>query len=110
MYKIFFIVLFASLVFADDTKVSETEEIFKYSSVHLNENISLYAAEVYMNQIEKKSSYSVGVLLNSDKKMSAEFGLGYLKAAADSMVLLSSTRTLEKEANDGILFFMNYKF
>ncbi len=110
MYKLFIIVLFSCSLFADGNRVLKTDELFKYSSVPINESISIYAAEIYMNNLEDENRYSVGFLLNTETINDAEFGIGYMKVGIDTMVLLSSIKPLGIEVNDGLLFFMNYKF
>ncbi len=110
MYKLFIIILFSYSLLADENRALKTDELFKYSSVHLNESVSLYAAEIYINNLEDKNRYSIGVLLNTESVNDAEFGVGYMKTGIDAMVLLSSIKPFEPEVNDGLLFFMNYKF
>ena len=110
MYKLFFITLFSLSLFANENTVAETEELLKYSSLNINDTISVYAAEIYMNQEEDENSYSVGLLLNAETKGDAEFGVGYVKATEDTTSLTHIVRPIDKEADDGVLFFMNYKF
>jgi len=110
MYKLFFIALLSLSLSADDTKPAQTEELFKYSSLTINDNVSFYAAEVYMNNIEEENTYSVGLLLHAENRDDAEFGMGYMKVSQENAFSYDISKPLETEGDDGILFFMNYKF
>ncbi len=109
-HKIIFLLLFSLSLFALDNQI-ESDKLFKYSDLKVNESVSLYAGKTYTQQFEKDEGYSVGVLLRRDKKSDTEFGLGYIQPCAqiDSLWNASAPR-LDAEKEDGMLLFMSYFF
>jgi len=99
-----------SLLQAQEDKLSN-EELLQYSDYQLNNTLSLYAAKVYMKNFEDDSAYSVGLILNTDTKNQTDFGVGYMKSSEDiASILNPSLAKLNSDNDDGVLFFMNYKF
>ena len=109
MNKLLIIVLFTlSLLHAQE---NTSDELFKYSDVPVSDNISFYAAKVYMKSFEDDNSYSVGFLLNADANDNTDFGIGYMRSSDGVEALLNpSFNRLNNTKDDGILFFMSYKF
>ena len=81
--------------------------LFKYSKVSINDNISLYAAEVNMKHYEKDEIYSIGIWLSSKKESDIDFAVGYAHPSY-GMGLLSEENTERKD--DTLVCFMNYSF
>jgi hypothetical protein len=63
-----------------------------------------------MDSIEDKNAYSIGLLLKPEIKSTTEFGVGYIKTTDETNFLTTNPRTLSQEDDEGVLFFMNYKF
>jgi len=98
-----------SLLQAQEDKLSN-EELLQYSDYQLNNTLSLYAAKVYMKNFEDDNAYSVGLILNTDTKSQTDFGVGYMKSSEDIVSILNPSLTKLNSDDDGVLFFMNYKF
>ena len=110
MIKLLVFTLFFISLYANEGKIAENDELIKYSSLSLNEQLGFYAAEVYMNSLDNEQTFSLGLLLSSETKNNAEYGLGYVKVTENSTSMLNPVNSLHSNENDGVLFFMNYKF
>jgi hypothetical protein len=110
MYKLLFITLFSISLYANENELLEKEDLFKYSSLHINDTVSFYAAQLHMDSIEDENAYSIGLLLKPEIKSDTEFGVGYIKTTDETNLLTTNPRTLNQEDDEGVLFFMNYKF
>jgi hypothetical protein len=107
--KIFLLCLLPLFLFASEKKV-DTKELFEYSSIQINNSVSVYAAKTNMQNFEVDNAYSIG-LMHQSKDSNTEVGVGYMKPVDQIDILLDPTafKTLSQQ-DDGVLFFMNYHF
>ena len=103
--KIVFILIFSISLFGAEK--AERKDFLQYSKVVINDNISVYAAEVDMKHYEQDEMYSVGLLLNSSKESDLNFAVGYAHPSY-TMGFLSEERTSSKD--DTVVCYMNYSF
>lgn len=91
-------------------KKADTKELFDYSTLHVNNSLSVYAAKVNMQNFEEEHAYSIG-LLHQSTDLNTEIGIGYMQPVDQVNALLDPTvfRKLYLQ-DDGVLFFMHYHF
>jgi hypothetical protein len=107
--KLIWLCLFPLFLFASDKKVN-TKELFEYSSLQINDIVSVYAAKTNMQNFEDDKAYSIG-LMHQSKDTNTDVGIGYMQPVDQIATLLDPTafKTLSQQ-EDGMLFFMNYHF
>jgi hypothetical protein len=107
--KIILLFLLPFFLFASDKKVN-TKELFAYSSLQINNSVSVYAAKTNMKNFEDDHSYSIG-FLHQSKGSNTEVGVGYMQPVDQIDALLNPTafKTLSQQ-DEGVLFFMNCHF
>lgn len=98
-------------VSVDSKNIYKQKELFEYSNISINNTLSFYAAKVYMKNFEENHGYSIGLLSHEDESTGTGFGVGYMKSSSEVYSLLDkSPQDLNSNSDDGVLFFMNYKF
>jgi len=107
--KIFLLCLLPLFLFASEKKV-DTKELFEYSSIQINNSVSVYAAKTNMQNFEVDNAYSIG-LMHQSKDSNTDVGIGYMQPVDQITALLDPTafKTFSQQ-EEGMLFFMNYHF
>jgi len=107
--KIILLCLLPLSLYASQKRV-DTKELLDYSSLQINNSVSVYAAKTNMQNFEDDNAYSIG-LMHQSKDSNTEIAVGYMQPVDQVATLLDPTafKTVSQQ-DDGVLFFMNYHF
>lgn len=107
--KVILLCLLPLFLYASENK-ADIKELFKYSSLQINNRVCVYAAKTNMQNFEDDNAYSIG-LMHQSKDLTTDVGVGYMQPVnkIDALLDPAAFKTLSQQ-DDGVLFFMNYHF
>lgn len=107
--KIFLLLVLSGSLFSSD--ITDKKDFVEYSQFDVNNNLSVYAGEIYMKHFKDEDMYSVGLLLHNNKKAHTDFGVGYVQPSSKIDLLSSDELALNNINEDSkMIFFMNCSF
>ena len=109
MKKMMLLFLFVLSVYANE---AEQKDLLEYSNVNVHDYFSFYAARMNMQCFQSQYGYSIGLIFHDEKQAYIDFALGYMQPSERVEHFLyteiPSWNTPEKD--EGLLFFLNYRF